>query len=37
MNRVLMYHDVLLPNRRLRNELEQERVLLEAARDRAGK
>lgn len=37
MNRMLMYHDVFLLDRRLRNELEQERVLLEAARSRAGK
>lgn len=37
MNRMLTYHDVFLLDRRLRNELEQERVLLEAARSRAGK
>ena len=37
MNRVLTYHDVFLPNHRLRSELEQERVLLEAARSWAGK
>ena len=37
MNMMLMYHDLFLLDRRLRNELEQERVLLEAARSRAGK
>ena len=37
MNRMLTYHDVFLLDRRLRDELEQERVLLEAARSRAGK